>query len=177
MVNALTLSRGILGVLVAWLLVDGRSDAAPFCLFIVAILTDLVDGWLARRLGATTALGASLDPLADKVLTDVCWLALWWVRRAPGYIALVIVVRDVLVAVAYSLATLWGRRFEPNLPGRLMVSFEGVALAVLLFHGPWLGVHWPSVGVALGVITLLLSLVSVAEYASRGSVALKSTHS
>jgi CDP-diacylglycerol--glycerol-3-phosphate 3-phosphatidyltransferase len=163
-------------MLVAWLLLAGWSPAVPFWLFVAAILTDLLDGWLARRLGATTALGASLDPLADKVLTDACWLALWWVDRAPGCIALVIVARDVLVALAYSSATLRGRRFEPNLSGRLMVSFEGVALAVLLFHGPWLGVHWPSVGVALGVITLLLSLVSVAEYASRGSVVLQSTH-
>lgn len=135
-----------------------------------------MDGWLARRLGATTALGASLDPLADKLLVDTCWLALWWVDRAPGWIALSIVARDTVVAVGYSVAHLRARRFEPNLAGRLMVSFEGVALAVLLFHGPWLGVHWPSVGVALGAIALLLSVASVAEYASRGSVAPEATH-
>ena len=53
---------------------------------------------------------------------------------------------------------------RPSPIGQIGVAFEGVAVSVLLFHGPWLEVHWPSVGLVLGAITLVLSLIAVGQY-------------
>lgn len=172
-VNAVTASRGLVGLLIAWLLVGPGPDRLGVWLFVAAMFTDLVDGWLARRLDATSDLGHWLDPLSDKVLTDACWLALWWVGWAPVWLAATMLARDVIVGVGYISALRGGRRYGANLPGRLMVSFEGVAVAVLLYHGPWLGVDWPAVGTVLGGLTLALSLVSAGLYLVRGPVAVE----
>lgn len=169
--NALTASRGLIGLAVAALLAGPGPARLGFWLFVFAMLTDLVDGWLARRLGATSDVGEWLDPLSDKVLTDACWIGLWASGWAPWWLAGGMLLRDGLVVLGYLLTLRTGRRFRANLAGRLMVSFEGVAVAVLLFHGPWLGVDWPTVGVALGILTLVLSLASVGGYLVRGPVA------
>lgn len=166
--NLVTASRGLAGLLVVWVLLGPLPDRLGFWLFVGAMLTDLVDGWLARKLGAISIVGQWLDPASDKVLGDACWLALWGVGWAPGWLALTMVARDVVVAAGFVLAWRRGVRFEPNLAGRLMVSFEGIALAVLLFHGPWLGVDWPAVGTALGIVALALSLGSAVEYLAQG---------
>jgi CDP-diacylglycerol--glycerol-3-phosphate 3-phosphatidyltransferase len=168
--NLLTASRGLAGLVVAWVLVGPLPDRLGFWLFVVAVFTDLFDGWLARRLHATSAVGQWLDPLSDKLLAAACWLGLWWVGWAPGWLVGTILLRDVLVASGFAVAWSRGLRFAPNLAGRLMVSFEGVALAVLLFHGPWIAVDWPAVGVGLGVLTLLLSVGSALEYLAEGPV-------
>lgn len=165
--NVVTASRGVAGLVVAALLVGPRAHFAAFWVFVGAIVTDLIDGWLARRLGTSRA-GEWLDPLSDKVLTDVTWLALWWIDFAPGWLAGCIILRDTVVAIAWSWAAPHGLRWRPLPTGQVMVAYEGVALSVLVFHGPWLGVHWPSVGVVLGVIALSLSVVSVLQYAVEG---------
>jgi len=168
--NVLTASRGFAGGLVVWVLLGPLPDRLGFWLFVLAVFTDLWDGWLARKLGATSTTGQWLDPLSDKVLTITCWAALWSVGWAPGWLAGAIVLRDLLVAAGFVTAWRRGWRFAPNLAGRLMITFEAVSLAVLLFHGPWLGVSWGAVGTAIGAITLALSLVSAAEYVASGPV-------
>jgi hypothetical protein len=55
-------------------------------------------------------------------------------------------------------------KWTANPSGQIGVAFEGVALCVLLFHGPWYDVHWPSVGTLLGLIALALSVVQLLEY-------------
>jgi len=125
-------------------------------------LTDRVDGWLARRLGAVSRLGQLLDPLADKLLIATTWLTLGLVGWAPWWLAGLMLARDVAVGVGW-LAL--GRPAWPaSMVGRLKVSFEGVALPVLLFRQPWLDVHWPSVGLVIGAIALVLSVGSALSY-------------
>ena len=155
-----------MGPVIAWLLVQHGANFLCFWLFIAAIASDLLDGFAARRLGVVdNPVGEWLDPFCDKVLCDVCWLALWWVSFAPGWLALCIVIRDVLVIAAWLWMRTRGLAWQrPSPIGQIGVAFEGVAVSVLLFHGPWLEVHWPSVGLVLGAITLVLSLVAVGQY-------------
>lgn len=170
--NAVTFARGGSGVVVAALVIAGWHLSA-FFLFIFAICTDLVDGWLARRLGAVSDFGKWLDPLADKMLVMTTWAALLAVGWAPVWLAGLILFRDGCVLVAWIVANGRAMWFEPTLAGRLKVSFEGVALPLLLLHVEWAGVHWMSAGVILGAITLALSAWSAGEYAqqwARGDV-------
>ena len=168
--NALTASRGLAGFAILAVMSSPVPHRLAFWVFVLAVFTDLWDGWLARKLGATSTTGQWLDPTSDKVLTIACWLALWMEGWAPGWLAAGIVARDLAVGAGFFTAWARGWRFEPNLAGRLMLTFEGIALAVLLFHGPWIGVSWQAVGTALGVITLALSLVSAVEYVATGPV-------
>lgn len=166
--NAITAARGLMGPAVAWLLIAHGANRAAFFLFIAAICTDLVDGWVARKLDAMSPLGAWLDAVADKLLTDTTWLALWAVGYAPAWLALVMIGRDLGVSAAWTWAYRRGKRWAPSAIGQTAIAFEGVALPVLLFRGPWLDVHWPSVGVALGTIALALSAASVIDYSVKG---------
>jgi CDP-diacylglycerol--glycerol-3-phosphate 3-phosphatidyltransferase len=166
--NLITASRGLAGIAVAWLLVVAHANVAAFAIFIAAMLTDLVDGWLARRLDARSEMGELLDPLADKMLTGVTWLALLSMNWAPWWLGGPILARDLVVAIVWRVSRAKGVRWDPNLLGRLMVSYEGVALPLLLLHDLWAGVHWASVGVVLGAVTLVLSLGSAAQYLWKG---------
>ena len=176
--NAITITRGLCGPAVAALLLGyvPLSDWLPvankvaFWVFLFAIVTDLLDGWAARLLNAFSPAGLWLDPLADKVLTDTSWVALGLVGFAPAWLCIIMVVRDVAILLVWGVVLSSGSqlRWSPTPAGQTMVAFEGVALCVFLFHGPWLGVHWPTVGTVLGALALLLSLVSLLEYAVRG---------
>ena len=168
--NLITASRGALGPVCAWWVVAYGAHHAAFWLFLFAICTDLLDGFAARRLGATSSTGKWLDGLSDKFLTDFVWVGLAWVAFAPWWLAISIIARDAVVIVAWLWAFRTGRRWEASALGQVMVAFEGTALCVLLFHGPWLGIHWPSVGTAIGTISLVLSLVSLLDYLRVGSV-------
>ena len=170
--NTITICRGLCGPAIAALLVlpTEPHHLVAFWWFLAAIVTDLLDGLAARLLDAFHPAGLWLDPLADKVLTDATWIALGWVGFAPLWLCAAVLVRDVVVLSVwgYVLATGSQLRWSPTPVGQTMVAFEGVALCVLLFHGPWLDVHWPSVGTVLGVIGLALSLTSLLQYAVHG---------
>jgi CDP-diacylglycerol--glycerol-3-phosphate 3-phosphatidyltransferase len=163
--NAVTLVRGLCGPLIAAVILWGPESLLPFWLFLAAISTDLVDGALARRLGVSSDFGVMLDATADKVLTGMVWLALWGAGWTPWWMSAIMVFRDVTIGVMWFRERDRGVVWHPNLPGRLMVTFEGIALPVLLFRVPWLDVRWESVGVALGALSLALGLLSASIYA------------
>ena len=121
---------------------------------------------MARRLGAASQLGEWLDPLADKLLTVPVWLALASIGFAPAWLVFLAVARNVAVLGAWALLARGFVSVAPSKTGQIMVAFEGVALSVLVFHGPWNGTHWPSVGTALGVVSLALSGASLVIYAA-----------
>ncbi len=164
LVNGLTACRGLAGPSVAGLLLLGHARLG-FWIFVVAILTDLADGWLARMAdarGSTEAsrrLGRWLDPAADKLLTNTVWLALWWVGWAETWLVVGCLLRDAMAGLLW-----WRGVREVSAAAQVGIAYEGVALCVLLFHGPWLGVHWPSVGTVLGAIALGLFLASLPQY-------------
>ncbi len=159
-----------MGPVLAWLLIAHLANFLAFWLFIAAIASDLLDGFAARRLGVTdNPMGEWLDPFCDKVLTDTVWLALWWVDFAPWWLAWPVVIRDVIVVTAWLLSRRSGLKWQrPAAIGQIGVAFEGVAVSVYLFHGPWNGTHWPSVGTVLGTTALLMSLAAIVQYVRWG---------
>lgn len=108
--NALTIARGLAGVIGGWVLVQSsvamlESDAVRLgliaaAIFVIAALTDWLDGWLARAMGAQSALGALLDPIADKVLVGGYLVAYCFISGFDAYLVLpvlAIIGRDVLI--------------------------------------------------------------------------------
>ncbi|MEJ2700058.1 MAG: CDP-alcohol phosphatidyltransferase family protein, partial [Desulfuromonadales bacterium] len=96
--NALTLLR-ILMVPALLIAVIYNRTAIALVLFLIAAATDLLDGFLARRLGQKTVLGTYLDPLADKLLMAVCFISLAVVRLLPAWLAVLAVSKDLFVSL------------------------------------------------------------------------------
>lgn len=163
--NLITALRGLSGPAIAVLVLAFDLHEVAFAVFLGAVLTDLVDGWLARSLGASSRLGELLDPVCDKLLVDSTWLTLGLAGWAPWWLVGPMLLRDALVILGFVL--LGGRGLgAPHLLGRLMVSVEGVALGVFLFRTPWVDTHWPSVGLVLGLLSLALAVGSAIVYAA-----------
>jgi cardiolipin synthase len=94
--NLITLTRLCAVPLAFWLIID-RALAAAFGLFVAAGASDAVDGWLARRSGGASRLGAVLDPVADKALIVTMYVTLAAVGELPGWLATVVVFRDLVI--------------------------------------------------------------------------------
>jgi cardiolipin synthase len=103
--NVLTLLRLILVPVIVWLLATGEKGFA-FAIFVFAGLTDAADGYLAKRYGLQTDLGAYLDPLADKLLIVCIFIALGLDGSLPQWLVIAVVARDVMIVSAVVLSAL-----------------------------------------------------------------------
>jgi cardiolipin synthase len=81
---------------VVWSLLSGRFDLA-LLLFVVAGISDGVDGFLAKQFHWQSWLGAILDPLADKLLLVSCFFALGWLGLLPAWLVVAVIVRDLVI--------------------------------------------------------------------------------
>ena len=106
--NFITVFRIFLVPLVVWLMLDGRMQTA-FLLFVVAGLSDGLDGFLAKRYGWQTELGAYLDPLADKALLVSIYVVLGLFSHLPVWLVLAVVSRDFLIVGAILLSWMLAR--------------------------------------------------------------------
>jgi len=96
--NLLTVGRMVVVPPMAWLLLSGYYDWA-LGLAVFAGVSDLLDGWLARRYGWQTRWGGVLDPLADKFLMVVGYLTLGWLGELPWWLIVAVVFRDLVIVV------------------------------------------------------------------------------
>jgi CDP-diacylglycerol--glycerol-3-phosphate 3-phosphatidyltransferase/cardiolipin synthase len=140
--NTLTLLRILLipVLVLAFYLPVTWSHLASACIFTFAAVTDGLDGWLARRLGQTSALGAFLDPVADKLMIAVA-LVLLVERHPTPWLALpaaVIIGREITIsALREWMAELGDRkRVAVSGMGKLKTIVQMVALVLLLLHDP-----------------------------------------
>lgn len=162
--NLITLGRVILVPLVFWLLVTGQTQAAFFA-FIVAGVSDAVDGWLAKSFGWSTELGAYLDPLADKLLIVSIFLALGVGGELPLWLVIAVVSRDILIVMAVVLSWLLGNpvRIHPLIVSKANTLAQIVlAATVLADEGFALGLG--TVRFVLIWVTGALTIVSLAAY-------------
>ncbi len=120
------------------LIVRDVSPWLAFVLFAVAAFTDFLDGYLARRWGLTTVLGAFLDSTADKLLVTGVLMALISVDRASIWVALIIVLREFVVMALRGLAAIEGELVRPSVWGKLkaVVQFVAIGFAIIRFSDP-----------------------------------------
>ncbi len=171
--NVVTAARGLSGPVVAAALLYDPPWNFAFFWFIFAALTDLIDGWLAKQTTGPTLVGQILDPLADKLLFACGWMAAAWVGYAPLWLAVLHTGRGVVVGLFAVRRLLADLPPVPNRWGQVEVCFEATGLAILMFHGPWELIHWPTVGLVTACIAIPFSAASVygqlTAYARAGS--------
>jgi CDP-diacylglycerol---glycerol-3-phosphate 3-phosphatidyltransferase len=80
--------------------------------FVIAMLTDWYDGWVARRWGYVTRWGTFLDPLADKIVTSAALIAFVYLNLVPSWTVWIIVIRDILITSLRSYSELKGKPFD-----------------------------------------------------------------
>jgi len=103
--NLISLMRLLLVPLTVWLIIS-EAHAAAFASFLVAGISDGVDGFLARRFDWRTRLGAYLDPLADKALVVSLFVTLGLLKLIPAWLVIIVVSRDLLIVGAVLLSRL-----------------------------------------------------------------------
>lgn len=96
--NAISIARMGLIVPIVWALLVGQFNFA-LLLFLVAGISDALDGLLAKRFGWESELGAILDPIADKLLLVACFLTLGWLGILPWWLVLTVFARDFIIVV------------------------------------------------------------------------------
>jgi cardiolipin synthase len=150
--NIITIARLLAVPATVWLMLAQRLDLA-FIIFLLAGISDGVDGFLARRLGLESELGALLDPIADKALLSSVMVLLAWLGLLPVWLAVLVVGRDVMIIAGYGLLWLLGLRppIAPLLVSKLN-TFAQIALAATALCGAGFG--WPGQGVLAALLWL-----------------------
>jgi cardiolipin synthase len=135
-------------------------------LFIIISVTDVADGYLARRLHADSRLGAYLDPIADKILLSGTFLVLALTGAIESWLAAVVLGRDVtiLATAAVLYLTTKRRNFPPSRWGKASTLVQIVFLCFQI--GLLAGIAVAPAVIALKWITVALTVVSLADYAS-----------
>jgi cardiolipin synthase (CMP-forming) len=110
-------------------------------MFIVFAATDWLDGYLARKLNQTSAFGAFLDPVADKILVCASLLVLVHLQRADVFVALIIIGREIAISALREWMALIGatRSVAVHMLGKIKTTVQMVAIPFLLFNGTLFG--------------------------------------
>jgi cardiolipin synthase len=162
--NLITLGRLLAVPLAVWLIIGGRF-ASAFWLFVAAGVSDALDGYLARRFGTRSELGAYLDPLADKALLTSVYVSLGYVEHMPNWLVILVVFRDVLIiggAMLYQTLT-QRLRMQPLFVSKVNTTAQ-IALAAFVLGQ--LGLRFDSHGidVVLMYIVVGTTIVSGGAY-------------
>lgn len=151
-----------------WLSVSMQNFCAT-ALFIIAAITDWGDGWLARKLGQTSAFGAFLDPVADKLMVAAALVVLVQLGRADAIIAFIIIGREITISALREWMAKIGaaRSIAVSFVGKLKTASQMVAIPMLLYQEQLWGVDMQEFGYWLLHVAALLTLWSMAYYLRR----------
>jgi len=151
--NMLSMSRVFLAPLVmVFLAVRGQfgmflgvniGDIMAGTVFILASITDAVDGYVARKRGIVTNLGKFIDPLADKILVAAALIALVELQRLPAWMVVVIISREFIVSGVRMVAAVEGVVIHASAGGKAKTVSQIVAIVMMIFNIPHAGpVMW-----------------------------------
>ncbi len=151
-----------------WLDVDGKNLAATL-IFIVAAVTDWFDGYLARALNQTSAFGAFLDPVADKLMVAAALILLVQLARVDSIIAVVIIGREITISALREWMARVGESAGVAVAfvGKMKTAAQMTAIPLLLYDAPLLSVNLRVVGDILIYIAAALTLWSMGYYLHR----------
>jgi len=142
------------------------SQVIAWC-FIVAALTDLLDGWLARRGQMVTHIGKLLDPLVDKLIVTAALVVMLAMGRIPlwaTWMVVVIVGRELAVTGLRGIASAGGQIMAAAPAGKIKAVVQNFAIGALLFHYPTFGLPAHEIGLTLLALATALTLVSGYSY-------------
>ena len=169
--NFLSLLRIILVPLLVIFLIN-KAFLKALILFTALGVTDALDGFLARILKQQTVLGSYLDPIADKILITSCFLALAILKVIPGWLAVIVISRDVIILMGISVLSIMSVSFEiqPLFVSKVTTALQIAAVffdmvfktlpGSLMIDQVWL--------ITLYWLTALFTIVSGFQYVARG---------
>ena len=152
---------------------NGEKEIAASVLFILASITDGLDGYLARRRGQVTTMGMLLDPLADKLMIAAAFISLvqFNPRVVPAWIAVIIIAREFLVSGLRSIAASEGFTIEASELGKLKMVVQIVSVVAATLDHRWLAWHLGNFVFPVDLIAHLsiwfmvgVSIVSAVDY-------------
>lgn len=171
--NLLTLGRVAI-IPVVLLFIDNYSPVRSFVatvLYILASLTDLLDGYIARKRGEVSVVGKFLDPLADKLLVMSALVYLVAANRAPAWLVVSLLARDLAITGLRSIASTEGLVISASVGGKTKTALQVIGILFLLVHFryPLLGLpgrvlDFHRIGFLTLVLSLGMSVFSALEY-------------
>ena len=143
-----------------------EANILAAALFGVAALTDWLDGYLARALGQTTAFGAFLDPVADKLMVVAALIVLIDLDRVAPLIGLIIIGREITISALREWMAQLGKSASVavSFVGKLKTAAQMVAIVMLLYFTPVANLPIAAIGTLLIWVAALLTLISMVYY-------------
>jgi CDP-diacylglycerol--glycerol-3-phosphate 3-phosphatidyltransferase/cardiolipin synthase len=147
----------------------GQKNLTAAVMFAAAAVTDWLDGYLARSLNQTSAFGAFLDPVADKLMVAAALIVLVGEGRVLPFIAVIIIGREIAISALREWMAKIGRSrsVAVSFLGKVKTTCQMVAIVLLLYHDRVLGLSAQAVGTLLIYIAALLTLWSMGYYMRR----------
>lgn len=163
--NSLTLARiFIIPFFVALLLTRSHNfEIWGIILFLIASLTDLLDGYIARRRKQVTTVGILLDPIADKLLISSAFISLVQLQLVPAWMVVVVIGREFAVTGLRNIASSEGLTIRASSLGKMKMVFQVVAVCFIL-AGARFGGIWAMVGTVALWLVLVVAVWSMVHY-------------
>ncbi len=149
----------------SWVVDVGR-DLAAMLVFVVASVTDWLDGYLARRWNETSAFGAFLDPVADKLVVAAALIMLVQLGRLDAIFAAIIIGREITISALREWMAQIGahKSVAVSMVGKIKTAAQMVSIPMLLYHNPINGLDVQRVGTWLIYVASVLTLWSMGYY-------------
>ena len=158
--NKLTVFRVILVIPFVVLMLSGY-DLWAVAVFIIASLTDLLDGKIARKYNLITDFGKFMDPLADKLLVCSAMICLVELKLLPAWLVIIIIAREFIISGFRLVASDNGVVIAASYWGKFKTTFQMLMIIVLILN---LGGVFDTIGLVLTWIALILTVVSLVDY-------------
>ncbi len=148
-------------IAVHWNGVILTNDVVALVIFWLAAITDLLDGYLARRWKQVTTIGTLLDPIADKLLVSAALIALVQMRMVPSWLVVLLIGREFAVSGLRSIAAAEGYTISASELGKTKTFFQVVAISLLMIgiHHQWV-LRWARISLFAVVVFSLWSAVA-----------------
>ena len=168
--NKLTIFRVILVIPFVALMLNGY-DLWAVAVFIIASLTDLLDGKIARKYNLITDFGKFMDPLADKLLVCSAMIALIEMNRIPSWVVIIIIAREFIISGFRLIASDNGVVIAASYWGKFKTTFQMVMICLMIANFPQLQILTD----IIMWIALILTVVSLIDYLVKNKDVMKDT--
>lgn len=132
--------------------------------FVLASITDWLDGYIARKSNMVTVLGKFLDPLADKLLIATALIMLIALQRVPAWMVALIVSREIAITGLRTVAVMSKVVIPASPLGKAKTVFQIAALIALILHYPFFGINFHALGMVILWLALITTLYSGMDY-------------
>ncbi|MGL4722050.1 MAG: CDP-diacylglycerol--glycerol-3-phosphate 3-phosphatidyltransferase [Desulfovibrionaceae bacterium] len=164
--NQITLSRIFMTTIVVFLLYYPYkwTSLLAAIVFVFVALTDILDGYLARKYNFITTFGKFLDPVADKILTFSALIMLVHLNRVQPWIVIILLVREFVIMGLRAIAAESGHIIPADTWGKFKTALQCTAITMLILHYPYFFINPSRLALPILYLSLFVSLFSATKY-------------